>query len=85
MQSFLTILLAGIATFFAFAMMPAEPDQTGEILAEAEEPPIIIAEATPTPVFVLEAVEPLVLALDDPAALDGLADFEFDSLGVEID
>ena len=84
MQSFLTILLAGIATFFAFAMMPADPNTNDEILAEAE-PPIIVAEATPTPVFVIETVEPLVLALDDPMTLEGFADFEFDSLGVEID
>ncbi len=84
MQSFLTILLAGIAAFFAFAMMPAEPDINNEILAEAE-PPIIVAEASSTPVFVIETVQPLVLALDDPMTLDGIADFEFDSLGVEID
>ena len=84
MQSFLTILLAGIATFFAFAMMPAEPDSDGEILAETD-PAIIMAEATPTPVFVIETVEPLVLALDDPMTLDGITDFDFDSLGGEID
>ncbi|MEL6664515.1 MAG: hypothetical protein AAFQ24_00175 [Pseudomonadota bacterium] len=84
MQSFLTILLAGIATFFAFAMMPADPEIDNEILAEAD-PPIIVAETTATPVFVIERVEPLVLALDDPMTLEAFADFEFDSLGVEID
>ena len=84
MQSFLTILLAGIATFFAFSMMPADPDENREILAEID-PPIIVAEATQTPVFVIETVEPLVLVLDEPMTLDGFADFEFDSLGVEID
>ncbi|MHA7857899.1 MAG: hypothetical protein ACX94D_07420 [Henriciella sp.] len=84
MQSFLTILLAGITAFFAFAMMPEESDTNREYLAETE-PPLIVAEASPTPVFVIETVEPLVLALDAPNSLDGFADFEFDSLGVEID
>ena len=84
MQSFLTILLAGITAFFAFAMMPEETDTNREILAETE-PPLIVAEAPPTPVFVIETVEPLVLALDDPMSLDGLAEFEFEALGVEID
>ena len=84
MQSFLTILLAGIATFFAFSMMPADPNTDTEILAETD-PPIIVAETTTTPVFVIETVEPLVLALDEPMTLDSFADFEFDSLGVEID
>ena len=84
MQSFLTFLFAGIAAFFAFAMMPPQPDIQGEILAEAD-PPMMVAEATPTPVFVIETVEPLVLALDDPKSFEGFADFEFDSLGVEID
>ena len=84
MQSFLTILLAGIATFFAFSMMPADPDENRETLAEID-PPIIVAESTKTPVFVIETVEPLVLVLDEPMTLDGFADFEFDSLGVEID
>ena len=84
MQSFLTILLAGITAFFAFAMMPEETDANREILAETE-PPLIVAEAPPTPVFVIETVEPLVLALDDPMSLDGLAEFEFEALGVEID
>ena len=84
MQSFLTILLAGITAFFAFAMMPEETDTNREILAETE-PALIVAEAPPTPVFVIETVEPLVLALDDPMSLDGLAEFEFEALGVEID
>lgn len=84
MQSFLTILLAGITAFFAFAMMPEETDTNREILAETE-PTLIVAEAPPTPVFVIETVEPLVLALDAPMSLDGLAEFEFEALGVEID
>ena len=84
MQSFLTILLAGITAFFAFAMMPEESDTNREVFAETD-PPLIVAEAPPTPVFVIEAVEPLVLALDDPKSLDGFADFEFEALGVDID
>ena len=84
MQSFLTILLAGIVTFSAFSMMPVDFDANREVLVETD-PPIIVAKATPTPVFVIEAVDPFVLALDDPMTLDRFADFEFDSLGVEID
>ena len=82
MQSFLTVFLAAIVAFFAFAMMPPESETEGDLIAEAE-PPILVAETTQTPVFVLEAVEPLVLALDDPTSFDDLIEFELDGVNVE--
>lgn len=79
MQSFLTVFLAAIVAFFAFAIMPPEPETEGDLIAEAE-PSIVVAEATGTPIFVLEAVEPLVLALDDPTSFDDLIEFELDGV-----
>ena len=82
MQSFLTVFLAAIVAFFAFAMMPPESETDGDLIAEAE-PPILVAETTQTPVFVLEAVEPLVLALDAPTSFDELIEFDLDRVQLE--
>ena len=38
MQSFLTVFLAAIVAFFAFAMMPPESETDGDLIAEAEPP-----------------------------------------------
>ncbi|MFN3214375.1 MAG: hypothetical protein ACE37M_14820 [Henriciella sp.] len=84
MQSFMTVFLAAIGAFFAIVMMPPEPEASPEQFVE-DEPTLTLAEASPTPVFVLEAVEPLVLALDDPYALDDWSVFEIDPLTLQAD
>lgn len=84
MQSFLTVFLAAIGAFFAIVMMPPEPEASTERFAE-DEPTLTLAEASPTPVFVLEAVEPLVLALDDPYAMEDWSVFEIDPSTLQVD
>lgn len=81
MQSFLTIVIAAVAAFFAMVIMPPETATNVDPFA-VEEAPIILAETVATPVIIVEAVQPLVLALDADEIFDDALELGSDALAV---
>ncbi|MEL6723398.1 MAG: hypothetical protein AAFZ74_07280 [Pseudomonadota bacterium] len=74
MQSFVTIFLAGLATFAAFFMLNPEP-VTEQVTFTSMETIKVELPDTGLPNFLIVAEYPLVLALEASAAYEGAIDF----------
>ncbi|MEM1147321.1 MAG: hypothetical protein AAF582_06765 [Pseudomonadota bacterium] len=69
MQSFLTILIAGLTAFMAMFMLQTEPAPQVDAFA-ADIDPIQLVDELVVPSFLIEPSPPLVLALDAEFTMD---------------
>ncbi|MEL7042647.1 MAG: hypothetical protein AAGL90_14060 [Pseudomonadota bacterium] len=69
MQSFLTILIAGLTAFMAMFMLQTKPAPQVDAFA-ADIDPIQLVDELVVPSFLIEPSPPLVLALDAELTLD---------------
>ena len=79
MQSFLTVLIAGIAAFFAVFMLNPEPGPETVTYISADLPEISLPN-TGLPSFLLVSGQPVMLAFDTGVAYQGGMEFSLEGL-----